>query len=129
MMLLEPFERKWNTRSPLKKSQKFHPSRRLLTANAGLALALHYLRSTCSEYEFIFVFGILESSITTWLWFSLELLLESLKEFESSLIKFPCQKHRERYFFLLFIFIFINFNIYFFILNRFYFLFFIYLLI
>ena len=65
------------------------PGRRSLDANGALGLALHYLNSTMMESSLQQIFGLIPSTTSRYITFSLAIFLKMLRNIRDSTIQWP----------------------------------------
>lgn len=82
LILSSGFEERWNsatiTRTDVASTGAPRPHRRSLDAAGGLGLIFHYLSSTMTEVSLQQIFALVPSTVTRYITFSLEILLQTL---------------------------------------------------
>ena len=74
------------------------PGRRSLDVNGALGLVLHYLNSTIMELNLQEIFGLIPSTVSRYITFSLKILLNILRRIPDSRIQWPrTQQQFENY--------------------------------
>jgi hypothetical protein len=95
--LLIPFKEAWNSESIYDGTgvpAERHFKRRLLNAEAGLGLALHFMASKTEENNLGLHFGLTGSSSTKYIWFSMRCLLKALRSVPEGRIEWPDPQKR-----------------------------------
>ena len=92
-LLNQGFAETWNTtpipRNDISLTALPRTDRRSLDAAGALGLTLHYLASTMRELSLQQIFGLIPSTVTRYLSFSLRILLEVLRETPAARIEWP----------------------------------------
>ena len=65
------------------------PGERLLDTDGALGLALHFLNSTMLESSLQQLFGLIPSTVSYYITFSLKILLETLRQMPDAVIQWP----------------------------------------
>ena len=96
--LLERFEPAWLTHRPVYEGKEIvcrvqkrstRGRHRILRADAGLALILHWLRSKCHMWTLSLIFGLVPSGVSHWVQFGLLVLHHALWHLEEAEVRWP----------------------------------------
>jgi hypothetical protein len=92
-LIVSGFGRRWLAgsipRADVDTSGNSRPGRRSLDAWGALGLVLHHLNSTMTEISLQQIFGLIPSTVSRYIRFSLKILLETLREIPEGKIKWP----------------------------------------